>query len=90
MKLYVIGLIAFATLLGTGCKKDEVKPQEQKIELVRPQAKADIGGYTDGPSTFPHNTGACTCGKYPGCHPKQPAVIRYYDSEGFGHVEPTK
>lgn len=36
-----------------------------------------IGGYPDGPMQFPHNSGACTCGKYTTCHPEPTGTITY-------------
>ena len=83
--------MAFVIVQGTGCKKEVGIPQEEHVAAtLKINSKADHpdqeydpngdqdgggNGYPDNEFTFPHYTGACTCGKYPKCHPSPTTPI---------------
>jgi len=79
----LLWLFAFICILGVACKKDSTLSPDQ-VNQISKNAKVavvDKENPPGGESTFPHNTGACYCGKYPGCHP-----TTYYDGHGYGHA----
>lgn len=72
----LIGLFTLALILGVGCKKStdvsDLKPSI-KLNLKATIEKDPINAGAD---TYPHNTGACYCGKFAVCHPERYTVIK--------------
>lgn len=94
MKHLLIALLALTMTLGVGCKKsndvaDSKPSKEVKKEVVaadlRPNVLAlerpDDGGGIGGANSFPHDTGACTCGSYATCHPREYLVYTWIDKD---------
>lgn len=75
--------MAFLAIFVYGCKKEnqqtiETSSQIEKKEIADFSKKEIVSSVVDptspgapggGADTYPHNTGACVCGKYASCYP---------------------
>lgn len=103
MKHLLIALVAFALTLGVACKKEsfndaKIESSISKKEAIGANAKDHTSAVLDptspgapggGGNSYPHNTGACVCGKYATCNPAEYWTVAW-DSNGLGYFVPHK